>query len=361
MLIGIHNTWPNKPDLISDVYRKILNHNEIEYIDLNCNSPDFWEKIKTVDAFIFRWANTDYHSQLSLSLIPIIENVYQIPCFPNMSTCWHYDDKVRQSLLLESHNLPVCKSYVFWERKEALKWFNSTELPLVFKLKTGSGSMQVKLITRRRQGIGYINRMFKSGFSPDNFGIYNSIKTFNFDISKILRYWAVYVRNRYLSPGIAPFWNKQKNYVYFQKYLPGNLYDTRVQITGERAYAFRRYNRPNDFRASGSNNWSIDHRDIDMNFVKIAFEISEKLNFQSMAYDFIYDDLKKPAIIEISYCFGDYPEFSTGYWDKDLNWIPGHFLPQYFELVDLLKMPDLKLPGDLKSVSSYSSVKIQNE
>ena len=54
-----------------------------------------------------------------------------------------------------------------------------------------------------------------------------------------------------------------------------------------------------------------------------------------MAYDFIYDRQKQPRIVEMSYCFGDYPEFSTGYWDESMNWHEGRFLPQYFELADL--------------------------
>ena len=116
-----------------------------------------------------------------------------------------------------------------------------------------------------------------------------------------------------------------------------------MQITGNRTYAFIRLNRPNDFRTSGSKNLALSHEKINMEFVRFAFPISKKLGFQSMAYDFIYDREKKPTIVEISYCFGDYTEFSTGYRDKNLNWHEGRYLPQYFELVDLLGNNDLIL------------------
>lgn len=358
MLIGIQNTWPNKKDLISDVYRDILKANNIDFVDLDCSDINFWSDLSSIDAFIFRWANSDYHNQLALTILPIIEKEYKIPCFPNMATCWHYDDKIRQSLLLKANNFPICDFTVFWERQNALRWIKKAELPLVFKLKAGSGSMQIKLIKTRSEAEKYINKMFLSGISADYYGLFNSLKTFNYNFLKTARYWAVRFRNRYMSPNYTPYWFKQRNYVYFQKFMPDNPYDTRVQITGNRAYAFIRYNRPNDFRASGSNNWSIDHEKIDMDFVKIAFEISKKFGFQSMAYDFIYDKDRKPVIGEISYCFGDYPEFSTGYWNEDLKWHEGHFLPQYFELVDLLNKPDLILPENLSSVSSYRTVKV---
>ena len=43
-----------------------------------------------------------------------------------------------------------------------------------------------------------------------------------------------------------------KDYVYFQKFLPNNKYDIRIVVIGDRAFGFIRYNRENDFRASGS-------------------------------------------------------------------------------------------------------------
>ena len=74
------------------------------------------------------------------------------------------------------------------------------------------------------------------------------------------------------------------------KYLPNNTYDTRITIIGERAFGFIRENRYNDFRASGSGKISYDKTAIDLKCVEIAFEISQKLKFQTMAYDFIYNE-----------------------------------------------------------------------
>jgi glutathione synthase/RimK-type ligase-like ATP-grasp enzyme len=357
--VGIQNTYPSQPHSISDAYRKILTYNKIEYTDLNCSSPDFWGNIEKIDYFIYRWAHTDYHQQIAMSILPVIEKFYGVPCFPNLATCWHYDDKIRQYYLLKSKGFPFCDSFVFYEKNIALEWAESDQikLPIVFKLKSGSGATQVKLLKSRKEVIHHIKKIFNHGFTTDYFGAFYLLKTFNYNLQKTLKYWAKYFRNRLNKNVINPFWCKQKNYVLFQKYLPDNQYDTRVQITGDRAYAFVRYNRKNDFRASGSNNWSIDHKLIDMEFIKIAFRISEFFGFQSMAYDFMYDENKNPSIGEISYCFGDYPEFSTGYWDKELNWHPGRFLPQYFELVDLLKMPELKFP-DIYPSSSYRKVKV---
>lgn len=57
-----------------------------------------------------------------------------------------------------------------------------------------------------------------------------------------------------------PSWHYilQKDYVYFQKFLPNNTYDIRITVIGERCFGFIRYNRENDFRASGSGKIEYD-------------------------------------------------------------------------------------------------------
>lgn len=357
MLIGIQEPLNVKIDPVTNVYRQLLDYNGIRYKQVDISDIHFWEDIKKIDAFIFRWAHHEHHQQIAHAIIPVIEKEYKKICFPNYSTCWHYDDKIRQYYLLKAQGFPVVESFVFYRIDKALDWIKTAELPLVFKLKTGSGSVNVKLIRTRTEAESHIRKMFRKGLDPSYYGFWNVLKTFNYEIKPVYRYWGIRFRDKYLRKDVNS-WSRQRNYVYFQKFLPGNSYDTRVQITGDRAFAFVRYNRPNDFRASGSNNWSLEHEKIDMEFVRIAFEISKTFGFQSMAYDFVYDENKKPAIVEISYCFGDYPEFCNGYWDTNLKWHKGRFIPEYFDLIDFLNMPDMILPNHIEAVSKYKDVKI---
>jgi glutathione synthase/RimK-type ligase-like ATP-grasp enzyme len=140
-------------------------------------------------------------------------------------------------------------------------------------------------------------------------------------------------------------WQIEKNYVLFQKFLPNNLFDTRVSIIGERGFAFRRFNRRDDFRASGSGNINYDLDKIDLRAVEIGFNISNKLCFQSMAYDLLINDKQELEICEISYTYVDTAVYNCpGFWDKKLNWHQGHYWPQYCQLADALKLPDLKQP-----------------
>jgi glutathione synthase/RimK-type ligase-like ATP-grasp enzyme len=357
MKVGIHKAWHDKVDPELEIYRQILKFNNIEFIDLDSNDQDFIEKIKSVDHFIYKWSHSSDDHQIAKTVLPVVESL-GIRCFPDMATSWHYDDKIREYYLLKANGFPVTESYIFWNKKKALEWVKTVTFPLVFKLKGGSGAYNVKLIKSRNEAESIIYRIFGKGIHQDKIGILSRLKTFNYNFTKIYRYYGIKFRNYLIGKDTTRWWQIQKNYILFQKFLPNNEYDTRVAVTGDRAFAFIRYNRPNDFRASGSNNWDIDQSNIDKDFIRIAFEVSRTLKFKSMAYDFIYDENHNPSIIEISYCYGDYPEYSTGYWDTDMVWHPGRFWPQYFELVDLLQLPDLKQP-EMEATSPYLKAKIR--
>lgn len=357
MRVGIHKAIQEKDSPILKIYRQILEANNIEYIDLDCNDLLFWEKVKTVDHFIWRWAHHHDDHQQAKSILPVIEAL-GIRCFPDLATCWHYDDKIREYYLLKANSFPATESYIFWTKHDAFNWIQSATFPIVFKLRGGSGAYNVKLIHSKSKAKSIVRKIFGRGINQDKVGLISRLKTFNYDPVKIYRYYGIKFRDFMLGKDTTRWWQIQKNYVLFQKFLPNNTYDTRVAVTGKRAFAFKRFNRPNDFRASGSNNWDMDQSQIDKEFIKLAFEVSDVLKFQSMAYDFVYDENKKPSIIEISYQYGDYPEYSTGYWDHDMIWHPGRFWPEYFELVDLLQMSELIQP-DMEATSPYLKAKIK--
>jgi glutathione synthase/RimK-type ligase-like ATP-grasp enzyme len=269
----------------------------------------------------------------------------KIPCFPNWKTSWHFDDKIKQYYLLRLHGFPIIDSYIFWEKDEALKWIESAQMPVIFKLKRGAGSNNVILVENKSNAKRLIKKMFGKGIKSGRISDKNSLQQ---------RYSTPYRKLRHLGGDLLRgvrgeyeplFWQVDKNYVLFQKFLPNNSFDTRVSIIGERAFAFRRFNRKNDFRASGSGNIDYDKDEVDKRAIQIAFRISERLNFQSMSYDFLVNEKKELEICEISYTYVDYAVYDCpGFWDKDLSWHEGHFWPQYCQLMDALGLPHLKQP-----------------
>lgn len=335
---GLHRAYLKR-------YEQILNFNGIDCVWLDINRHDFWKTVSSLNLFIFQWEHYDTSKQLAQIIIPIIEPEMKIPCFPDWKTSWHFDDKIKQYYLLKQCGFPVVESYIFWEKGEASRWLESAKMPVVFKLKAGAGSSNVILVRNKSGARRLIFAMFGSGLKSGRIIDKDNLQVKCFPRHKRLRRFAGNILRRLRGEYEPPFWQIEKNYVLFQKFLPNNLFDTRVSIIGERAFAFRRFNRKSDYRASGSGIIDYDTDNIDLRAIEIAFNISNTLGFQSMAYDFLVNDSKELEICEISYTYVDTAVFDCpGYWDRNLNWHRGHFWPQYCQLVDALGLPDLKQP-----------------
>ena len=348
MKVGIYNQHSGLPLRYLQRYEQILSFNGIECIWLDASMQNFWEKVSGLDLFIYQWGHYDGPRQIAKAVIPIAENILNIPCFPNWKTSWHYDDKIKQYYLLKRHGFPFIDCFVFWEKDEAFKWLETAQMPVVFKLKGGAGSSNVVLVKNKSNAKRLISLMFGKGIiSGQTYDKNNIRRKYSNSYIKLRGFFSNIlkkIRGEY-SPAI---WQVDKNYALFQRYLPNNLFDTRVTIIGERAFAFRRFNRNDDFRASGSGNIDYDMSKIDLRSIKIAFEISKKLCFQSMAYDFLNNENGDFEICEISYTFVDTAvNECPGFWDKHLKWHDGHFWPQYFQLTDALHRHDLEQPENI--------------
>lgn len=345
MIVGIHKGVNGKFHEHMERYETILDFNGIRHMRLDVGQPGFWEQVAEVDLFIFRWDLVDSSKQMARTIIPVVEKEMGIKCFPDMNTCWHYDDKIRQYYILKQHGFPAIDSWIFWSRKEALKWIETASFPIVFKLKSGAASYNVLLVKTRGRARELVRKMFGKGVKTAKIGGIGDIRAKDFNLYTALRRKGGDIIRRFRGEETSPFWQVNKNYVFFQKFLPGNEFDTRVVVIGQRAYAFRRFNRRNDFRASGSDKKDLAPGAIDREFLKVAFRISGELKFQCMAYDFLYGKNKQPGVVEMSYTFPDRTiPHCPGYWDSRLEWHEGHYWPQYFQLMDALNRPDLKQP-----------------
>jgi hypothetical protein len=345
-VVGIHVHRRGEIGPFSNKYIKILEYNSIPWKKMDIDDVAFWSELKECTHFIYHWGGYPEHHMIARSIMPVIEDVLKIPVFPNEVTTWHHDDKIRQYYLMKNIGYPITDSWIFWEKLMALRWLkHDAKYPLVFKLTSSAGSQDVVLVKNYRLAEKITKRMFGKGVLLGNVPGNFKIKLMDFKWSKFFDQILKKTYRLYKGRDINLQWRKEKNYVLFQKFLPGNEFDTRITVIGSRAFAFRRFNRENDFRSSGSGKIDYSMEAIDKSFVKLAFEISNKMGFQSMAYDFLWDD-SKPSFCEISYTYQDLAIYNCpGYWDDKLNWHEGHFWPQYFHLVDLLNIENLNQPN----------------
>ena len=347
MEVGLLLNSNNRLCSYSEKFKEILIKNNIPFILIDPNSPSLLDEIKRCSHLLFRHSQGDTDILIYEAIFNIAFNKYNIKCFPNYETYWQYENKIKEYYLLKSNDFPIIDSYVFWNYDQAYTFLEKTQFPVVAKLPKGAGSSNVVIVNSIVDGKKIIDQVFNEGVrthglnSRSNLGSLSKMGVFKF--GKAL------LKSNLINIGILPNkldypeWQIQKDSILFQKFLPNNSFDTRVTVIGNRALAFRRFVRKNDFRASGSGNFSFDPGEIDTRCLEIAFSISKKLNFKTMAYDFIYDQDRKPFINEISYCFIDWVvKNCPGYWDELLIWHDGQNWPQHYQLSDFLEVNDLE-------------------
>ncbi len=318
-LLAIHH----RPGSYSNRWIAYCNENNIDYKLVDCTKPDIIKQLDGCAGLIWQWDTTDYSSYIFAKQLTYSLLLKGIKVFPDKNTSWHYDDKVGQKYLLEAIGAPLVRSYVFYSRREALKWANSTSYPKVFKLRGGAGSSNVRLANNKQQTKRLINKAFTAGF-PHKSRI-NRLKQRVWVLKRDQNLHGVKQLIKGIGRFMIPktndkFYPKQKGYVYFQDFIPDNNFDTRTVVIGNRCFGARRYCRTDDFRASGSGIFTYNPGLVNEEMILISFDVARKLKTQSLAFDFIIDN-KTPKIIEISYCFAvECCDDAPGYWDKELKW-----------------------------------------
>ncbi|MEK6449965.1 MULTISPECIES: ATP-grasp domain-containing protein [unclassified Myroides] len=335
MKIAIHDN----NSTFSNAWISYCKVNKLEFKIVDCYSSSIAENIKDCDIVMWHHQQNDYRDllfakQLLFSIEQSGKKVY-----PDFKSGWHFDDKVGQKYLLELVDAPLVPSFVFYDKNKALAWAKKIHYPVVFKLRGGAGAANVRLIKSYNENKRIISKSFGSGhssFNPftrikDTFNLYKSGRATNSDLIKAI--------GRLFFPNNAvKLIHKERGYVYYQEFLPENDCDIRLIVIGrKRAYGMKRMVREGDFRASGSKNFI--YNEIDSEVVKLAFEVAEKLELQTVAFDFIYDQEKKVRIVEMSYGFGTSGSGNCkGYWDRNLKWNEGSFSPLDWIIEDLIDL-----------------------
>jgi len=338
-----------QPDLVgtshSDKWAEFLAECGATVRILNLLAPDALEQARQCDGVMWRWAHTAQDKQSSQRILYIIEHYLGIPVYPDSSTAWHYDEKVAQFYLFQALQIPAPRTWLFWNREEALTWARTAPYPVVFKLSVGASSANVIKVENEDSASALINRMFRRGVFPMTMnefrmrippGLPHSPSQAKATVTRLLDALRYVWRAEY--PALRPVWWKPEyGYAYFQEFLPHNEFDTRISVIGNRAFGFQRFNRHGDFRASGSGRIEYDPAAIDLRCVETAFEVSERGGFQSMAYDFLYRE-GEPVICEISYAYVDWAVHDCpGHWRVDLSWSDGQMWPEEAHVEDFLR------------------------
>ena len=328
------------PGSFSDRWVEYCSLHGIPHVIVDCYASDIMTQLASARILLWHWSHGVPKNHLMARNLIMAAEAAGLKVFPSSSTCWHYDDKLAQKYLLEAVGAPLVPTHIFYDRGDAHTWIQSAPLPVVFKLRRGAGSGNVFLVRTSHDATRLINRAFGSGFTPapgymSDFGVKFASARHRHDLLGVLTRLPRSVRATLTA---KREFQAERGYVLFQDFMPGNAFDTRVTVIGNRAFAFTRDVRPGDFRASGSGSISYDAERIDQRCVEIAFVTAKRIGVQSLAFDFVRGHHAEPLIVEISYCYQAEAVFKCpGHWDDALTWHEGHMWPEHAILEDLLR------------------------
>ena len=337
IVLAIHH---HVEDSYSPMWIEYCEKNSIKYKLVNCYDNDIMEQLKEFDALLWHWSHTDYKAQLFARQLIYALEFRDFVVYPNAIGSLYFDDKIGEKYILQSIDAPIVPSYVFYDKKSANDWIENITFPKVFKLRSGAGAHNVKLVQTISEAKRYISKAFGKGFFSTHRGAAIKNRIWHFRRDKSLKSFLNISRGfyRFFIPNpksvALPI---EKNYLYAQDFIPNCDHDIRVFVVGDKAISKKRMVREGDFRASGSGKfiWEIDESQKEC--VRIAFEVTQKLGMQSIAFDFVMDENGDAKIIEISYAVGLRAFLDgIGYWNRDLSWTESKIVIEDYIIEDLL-------------------------
>ena len=315
-----------RPDGFSDRWLDYCRQKGVRCEPIDGFRSDIIEQLQGFDAFLWHFDHVESRDMLVAPMVLEAAESLGLEVFPNRATRWHFDNKLAQKYLLEGLGAPLARSQVFYSEDKAREYLATAALPVVAKLRAGSGSANVQLLRTKAQAEAYCKRMFGAGENPlpsyfaDTSTRVRSVAQAGMLKQKLKRAPAALYRRLMKRRYTA----RERGYVYLQEFLPGNEFDTRITVVGDLAWGFIRRVRPGDFRASGSRNIDYDLQFVDPQCVKIAFEVAERLGSQSTAFDFVKTPDGEPRIVEISYGYESGAVYGvSGQWRRDMSWQEG--------------------------------------
>lgn len=300
--------------------------NNIDYDMLDIMQEHEIERLREYDAILWHFGNYTYEHMLEARSILNAAAKMGLKVFPNVDESWHFDDKVAEMYALQAVGAPIPKSQVHYSMKALRNALDSGEIefPIVAKLRTGSGSHNVKLIKNRRQLIKYARRMFGRGFKPAPSILYKTSSNI-----RSARNWATFKSKFYRIPEFfrtlsgAKKFPREKGYVYLQEFIPNDNFDMKVMVLGDKCTGFYRPVRSHDFRASGGGAFVDDPQAVfTEQIVKSAFAAADALGMRCVGFDYVLDKRTgEGRIVEMSYGCGHEVDGAGGYYNREFNWI----------------------------------------
>ncbi len=241
------------------------------------------------------------YKQLYDERIQILETQLNYIVFPSFAEISIHENKRFLSYWLDANKINHPKTYVFYSKKEAMRFATKTDLPIVGKFNIGASGKGVNILKEREKLVQYINLAFSKGlrqkWGPNlKMGDYKSriIKLIT-NPSHIVNRVKVYHKT----------YNEiQKGFILLQEFIP-HAFEWRIVKIGDSYFGHQKIKQGDKASGTKGINYILPPDKL-LNFVK---DLCEKKHFKSIAVDLFEDGNGEYLINELQCIFGHVQEY----------------------------------------------------
>ena len=318
----MHSTSWFKPWL------SFLESNHLDYTIIDPFILDSLDFLRDFDCLLWHINNYSFEEMLEGRNFIYAAKSMGLKVFPDFEDAWHFDDKIAETYALKAINAPIPKSWIFYDLKSVLNSLSNNDIsfPVIAKLRTGSGSHNVKMIKNREQLLHYSRRMFNKGFNPSPSFFYkasSNIRSSHNSTVFLSKFKRIPEFMRTLKS--AKKFPNERGYVFLQEFIPNDNFDLKIVVVNNKLTGLYRPTRTHDFRASGGGEIHYDKSLISKDIISSAFLTAKKLGARCIGFDYVVNNKNgKGYIIEMSYGFSHTAIFGSGGWyDEEATWHEG--------------------------------------
>ena len=294
------------------------------------------EHCRSLDAVMCHYSHQRPDFLLMPAVLDLIEDLLGLPVFPCRRMRILFDRKDLQSQTLGSLGLPIVPARCTDDYSRFVREMSETEFPIVIKYVNGAGSSQVTLARTRKEALAIGRTIARRREFHLPTPLTRQTRLLLGRAARLAKKGARSVfdpsyeqKLKHLIPWQANDISQRLPLIYWQPFIRSNDGDIRVTVIGDRAFTFRRGNRANDFRASGSGRISYEHAQSDRDAVEMAFKAEKRLDVGNIAFDFLRAPDGSPRIVEVSYGYlSSAVEKCPGHWLRDGSWCDGPRKPE---------------------------------
>lgn len=253
--IGMYPRWTK--------YCQFLENNKFQFSFYPIHSHNWIELADEYDVIVGMVSNQFSRLKETIEKYHFLEHYLEKACYPTSEQVLLYENKSMEAYIAKIYSLPYAETVISHDKEDALRIISKLRYPVISKIDPSSGSAGVDFIHTENEARKIVNTAFSG----------QGRKT----------HWTYY---------------KQKDYVYFQNFIPNDGFDIRVVVVGNWIFGYYRKVPEGDYRASGMN--LVEKRGLPEEAMKIAIMVNKIIKSPMLAVDMLHGLDGNYYIIEFS-------------------------------------------------------------